>query len=85
MQNKPKMEEHICMEEGISVNLHDMEDVCPNCKSKVISVNDITNDDFEEIIQDKVDRLKEVDVDIDYWLEVIEKINDVMQRNHITD
>ncbi len=77
-----KMEPYICKREGIEINMHDMEDVCPDCKSEVISVNDIEKSDWISILDDLMERLPD-DIDTDDWLSISETINDMLRKHHI--
>lgn len=76
------MEPHICKREGIEINLQDAEDVCPDCKAEVISVNDIEKSDWISIIDDLIERLPD-DIDTDDWLHITEAIRDMLRKSHI--
>ena len=64
-----KMKEYICMEEGISVNISETEDICPYCNGEVIDIDVMEIRDWMEVIENNIEGLETND-----YLKIIEEI-----------
>ena len=71
------MEECICLKEGKSVRLQELEGVCFDCGSEVESVDSIDNDDWTTII---INLVEGVDIDVDDWLKIIDGIKQIIKK-----
>lgn len=81
------MKEYICEEEGISVNVSETEDVCPNCSGKIIDVNCISVKDWKWILENQIgniDGYSEMQ-DIDNYLKVVEEIKKLCVKQEIEE
>ena len=71
------MKEYICKEEGISINVSEIEDICPNCKGEIIDVDVIEIKDWKEILENQIDNIDDFArpiKDIDKYLNLVEEI-----------
>ena len=77
------MKEYICEDEGISVNVTETEDVCPNCGGKIIDVDTITIRDWKDILSNQIDEIDDFATemkDIDDYLKVVEEIKKLKEK-----
>ncbi len=75
------MKEYICEEEGISINVTETEDVCPNCGGKIIDIESISVEDWKDILGNQIGKINNYSnmKDIDDYLKVIEEIKKLME------
>ncbi len=72
------MKEYICKEEGISVNVSETEDVCPNrgCGGEIVDVDAIDVRTWKEILENQINEIDTFSQmkDIDDYLKVVKEI-----------
>lgn len=78
------MKEYICEDEGISINVTETEDVCPNrgCGGRLIDVDSISVGDWKGILENQINNIDDFSEmkDIDDYLKVVEEIKKLQEK-----
>jgi len=77
------MKEYICIDEGVSVNVSETEDVCPNCGGEIIDVDAIRTKDWKSILNNQIYEIEDYSEmkDIDDYLNLIKEIKKFAKRD----